>query len=125
MSISATRTRSAEMRCSSSWSWLVCGATSKLDSLRVIEETGLTPASYATVTRRLPHYAKPSFRKALAAAFAARADFGPAALILYDMSTLYFEAYEGDGFREPGHSKERWIDPQITIGLLTTPPGSR
>ena len=31
--------------------------TSKLDSLRVIEEMGMTPVSYATVNRRLPVYA--------------------------------------------------------------------
>lgn len=97
--------------------------TSKLDSLRVIEETGLAPVSYPTVNRRLPRYAKPAFRQALAAALAATAELGPAALVLYDVSTLYFEADEGDGFREPGYSKERRIDPQITIGLLTDAAG--
>src|SRR5699024_1216358 len=30
---------------------------------------------------------------------------------------------EGDGFLEPGYSKERRIDPQITIGLLTDAGG--
>jgi DDE family transposase len=44
---------------------------------------------------------------------------GPASLVLYDVSTLYFETDAGDGFREPGFSKERRLDPQITIGLLT------
>jgi hypothetical protein len=28
-------------------------------------------------------------------------------LVLYDVSTLYFETDDGDGFREPGFSKER------------------
>jgi hypothetical protein len=32
---------------------------------------------------------------------------------------LYFETGAGDGFREPRFSKERRLDPQITIGLLT------
>ena len=32
--------------------------TSKLDSLRVLEEAGVDPASYRTVNRRLPVYAK-------------------------------------------------------------------
>jgi transposase len=36
---------------------------------------------------------------------------------------LYFETDEGDGFREPGFSKERRLDPQITIGLLTDQAG--
>jgi hypothetical protein len=29
---------------------------------------------------------------------------GPASLVLYDVSTLYFETDAGDGFREPGFS---------------------
>jgi hypothetical protein len=37
---------------------------------------------------------------------------------LYDVSTLYFETDAGDGFREPGFSKERRLDPQITIERL-------
>jgi transposase len=27
--------------------------------------------------------------------------------------------HEGDGFREPGFSEERRLEPQITVGLLT------
>jgi hypothetical protein len=81
--------------------------TSKADSLRVIEETGLTPVSYPTLNRRLPVFAKPAFRQALSQACAARAALGPAPLVLYDVSTLRFETDTGDGFREPGFSKER------------------
>jgi hypothetical protein len=43
--------------------------------------------------------------------------------VLYDVSTLYFETDAGDGFREPGFSKERRLEPQITIGLLTGQDG--
>jgi transposase len=42
---------------------------------------------------------------------------------LYDVSTLYFETDTADGFREPGFSKERRLEPQITIGLLTDQAG--
>jgi len=97
--------------------------TSKLDSLRVIEEVGLDPPSYATIKRRLPLFANDSWRRGLAAACAVHARLGPASLVLYDVSTLYFETDEGDGFREPGFSKERRLDPQITIGLLTDASG--
>jgi hypothetical protein len=45
------------------------------------------------------------------------------ALVLHDVSTLYFETDAGDGFREPGYSKERRLEPQITIGLLTDSSG--
>ena len=53
----------------------------------------------------------------------ARAGLGPASLVLYDASTLYFETDAGDGFREPGFSKERRLEPQVTIGLLTDASG--
>ena len=43
--------------------------------------------------------------------------------MLYDVSTLYFETDQGDGFREPAFSKERRLEPQITIGLLTRQDG--
>ena len=97
--------------------------TSKLDALRVLAEAGLDCPSYATVKRRLPHYSTEAFRAGLAGACAAHAALGPAALVLYDVSTLYFETDAGDGFREPGFSKERRLEPQITIGLLTDAAG--
>jgi hypothetical protein len=97
--------------------------TSKLDSLRVLEEAGVESVSYRTLTRRLPRYGKPLWRKDIAAACAAHAALGPASPVLYDVSTLYFETDQGDGFREPGFSKERRLEPQITIGLLTDATG--
>jgi hypothetical protein len=96
---------------------------SKLDSLRVLEEAGVAPASYRTLKRRLPAYAKAPWRQQISAACAAHARLGPASLVLYDVSTLYFETDEGDGFRESGFSKERRLEPQITIGLLTGADG--
>jgi hypothetical protein len=97
--------------------------TSKLDSARVLEEVGVGACSYPTLKRRLPVYARPSWRQGLAAACAAHTGLGPASLVLFDVSTLYFETDAGDGFREPGFSKERRLDPQITIGLLTDQSG--
>ena len=78
--------------------------TSKIDAERVLVETGVAAASYRTVKRRLPEIAKPVVRQALSAACAARAGLGPASLVIYDVSTLYFETDAGDGFREPGFS---------------------
>jgi hypothetical protein len=97
--------------------------TSKQDSLRVLAEVGVDAASYATVKRRLPVYAEEGFRRRLAAACAAHVGLGPASLVMFDVSTLYFETDVGDGFREPGFSKERRLEPQITIGLLTDAAG--
>jgi transposase len=39
------------------------------------------------------------------------------------VSTLYFETDQGDGFRESGFSRERRLEAQITIGLLTGQDG--
>jgi hypothetical protein len=97
--------------------------SSKLDSARVLEEAGISAPSYRTLLRRLPVYAKQAWRQRLSAACARHAGLGPASLVLYDVSTLYFETGAGDGFREPGFSKERRLDPQITIGLLTDASG--
>ena len=97
---------------------------SKKDAGRVLEEAGLRPVSYRTVKRRLPGYATAQFRGRLSGACAARAPLGPSALVLYDVTTLWFETDTGDGFREPGFSKERRLEPQITVGLLTDATGA-
>jgi hypothetical protein len=99
--------------------------TSKADSLRAPDETGVAGPSYSTLNRRLPVYAKPVFRQSLSTVCATHSALGPASLVLYDVSTLHFETDAGDGFREPGFSKERRLDPQITIGLLTNSAMSR
>ena len=98
--------------------------TSKLDSLRVLAEVGV----HAAVLR----HAQPSparLRRDGWRQQAGRSLRGPHArwarrrLVLYDVWTLYFETDAGDGFREPGFSKERRLEPQITIGLLTDAAG--
>jgi hypothetical protein len=97
--------------------------TSKADSLRVLAEVGVEPPAYRTLNRRLAGYAQPAWRQRIATACAANAGLGPASLVLYDVTTLYFETDAGDGFREPGFSKERRLEPQITVGLLTDATG--
>ncbi|BAS07714.1 hypothetical protein AHiyo4_11360 [Arthrobacter sp. Hiyo4] len=39
-------------------------------------------------------------------------------MVLYDVTTLYFEAEKEDELRKVGYSKERRVDPQIVVGLL-------
>ncbi len=89
----------------------------------MLEEVGVDAPAYRTITRRLPKYATDAWRDTLARACAAHAALGPATLVLYDVTTLYFETDTGDGFREPGFSKERRLEPQITVGLLTDAAG--
>ncbi len=111
--------------CSASTSRLlarIIEPTSKLDSLRVLEEVGIRPPSYPTVNRRLPVFAKESWRERLAALCAHHVGLGPPTLLLYNVTTLYFET-DTDGFRESGFSTERRLEPQITVGLLTDTAG--
>jgi len=83
---------------------------SKLDSARVLEEAGVALAPYRTVTRRLRAYAKDSWRQKISAACAAHAGLGPASLVLYDVSTLYFETDEGTGSASRGSPRSGgWI----------------
>ena len=96
---------------------------SKLDTIRVLDEIGIPAPSYPTINRRLSRYATEQWRQRLTQACAAHVGLGSATLVLYDVTTLYFEIDEGDGFREPGFSKERRLEPQITVGLLTDARG--
>ena len=96
---------------------------SKQDSLRVLAEAGIAAVSYPSLNRHLPAYATQAWPQQLSAACAAHARLGPASLVLDDVSALYFETDAGDGFREPGFSKERRLEPQITVGLLTDAGG--
>ena len=48
---------------------------------------------------------------------------GALGLVLYDVTTLYFETPREDRLRKVGMSKERRVDPQVTVGLLTDRTG--
>ena len=58
-----------------------------------------------------------------AACFTHAAASGDVSLCLYDVTTLYFEAENEDELRKVGYSKERRVDPQVTVGLLVTADG--
>ena len=63
--------------------------TSKLDSLRVLDEAGIPSPSYPTVKRRLPVYATAAWRQELATACARYTNLGAASLVLYDVSVRH------------------------------------
>ena len=67
----------------------------KQDAARVLAEAGVRALSYRTVKRRLPRYARPDWRDRLSGACAAAAALGPSALVLYDVTTLWFDRYRG------------------------------
>ncbi|GAA3859295.1 IS1634 family transposase [Tessaracoccus defluvii] len=100
--------------------------TSKLDSLRVISELGLEPVHLSTVKRSLKRCATKDYRTLVQQAcfehvWSERG--GDVSLLLYDVTTLYFEAEKEDTLRKVGFSKERRVDPQIVVGLLVDRSG--
>ena len=117
--------------------------TSLLDAARVLTDLGRTPVSYATMRRTLARAvatdtqpAGPadrvqasgpgvgSYRDQIAAScFTHALTSGDVSLVLYDVTTLYFEAEKEDDLRKVGFSKERRVDPQIVVGLLVDREG--
>ena len=86
--------------------------TSKLDSLRVLEEAGVTAAPYCTLKRRLPAYAEEERRQRLSAGCAAHARSARPAWCATTCPRSTSRPGTGDGFREPGFSRERRLEPQ-------------
>jgi len=100
--------------------------TSKADAVRVLEETGVRGPSLRTIFRALARANEHDYREALATACLAQSSStaaGQASLMLYDCTTLHFEAENEDSFRKVGMSKERRVDPQIQVGLLVDRAG--
>jgi hypothetical protein len=98
--------------------------TSKADSLRVLADLGAEAMSYRTIQRHLVKVNARSYRDRIAAkCFTHAVDRGTLSLLLYDVTTLYFEAENEDDLRKVGYSKERRIDPQIVVGLLVDRTG--
>lgn len=93
--------------------------TSLLDVGRVLSDLGRRPVAYKTMQRTLAKAASANYREQIAAAcYAHAARHGDLTLVLYDVTTLYFEAENEDELRKVGYSKERRVDPQIVVGLL-------
>jgi len=93
--------------------------TSLLDVDRVLADLGRVSASLSTRKRTLKRAHTGQYRDAIASACYSHAStVGDISLVLYDVTTLYFEAENEDSLRKVGFSKERRVDPQIVVGLL-------
>ena len=98
--------------------------TSKLDASRVLADLGARLVSYKTIDRHVRAIHASGHRDVIAEkCFAYATDCGGLSLILYDVTTLYFEAESEDSLRKVGYSKERRVDPQIVVGLLVDRSG--
>lgn len=96
---------------------------SKLDSLRVLLDLGIKPVAKNRLYRCLFRAAGKNYRETISRACFRQAAKEDLSLVLYDVTTLYFEIQKEDGYRKPGLSKERRLEPQIVIGLLVNDHG--
>lgn len=93
--------------------------TSLLDVDRVLADLGRVAASLSTRKRTLRRAHAGGYRDLIATAcFTHASTSGDVSLVLYDVTTLYFEAEKEDDLRKVGYSKERRVDPQVVVGLL-------
>ncbi|QCV89163.1 IS1634 family transposase [Acidipropionibacterium jensenii] len=93
--------------------------TSKLAVGRVLTGLGQDPPHHTTIYRHLARAQDRDYRAVITdACHRYSAGGGEVTLVLYDVTTLYFEAENEDSLRKVGYSKERRVDPQIVVGLL-------
>lgn len=100
--------------------------TSKIDSLRVIDDLGMPAVHISSVKRALRRCAERDYREQITKACFDHVWYrhgGDVSLLLYDVTTLYFEVEKEDKLRKVGYSKERRVDPQIIVGLLVDRSG--
>ena len=99
---------------------------SKADTVRVLAELGVPGPSRVTFMHCLKRVIERDYQTMIPKACYAHAiQQGGLALVLYDLTTLHFETDAEDRVRKVGMSKERRVDPQVTVGLLTTGSGFR
>ena len=96
---------------------------SKLDSLRVLADLGVSGLSDDQLYRCLRRVVTKDYRITVSERCFAAANQAGIRLVLYDVTTLYFEVQQEDAYRKPGLSKERRLEPQIVVGLLVDQTG--
>lgn len=97
--------------------------TSKLDSLRVLSDLGIGNLSKDRLYRCLARIIKEDYRTIISGLCFDHSFNQGLKLVLYDVTSLYFEVQQEDGYRRSGLSKERRLEPQIIIGLLVDQDG--
>lgn len=97
--------------------------TSKLDSLRVLSDLGVDNIDRNRLYRSLKTVIDKDYRRKISEICFNHASRDGLSLVLYDVTTLHFEVEREDGYRKPGLSKERRLEPQIIIGLLVDGEG--
>ena len=96
---------------------------SKLDTIRILDDLGLEAPSNTAIHRCLSRTLKEDYRDLVSRLCYRKTTKKNLKLVLYDVTTLYFEIQKDDEYRKSGYSKERRLEPQIVIGLLTDSEG--
>lgn len=96
---------------------------SKLDTIRILDGLGLDAPSNTSIHRCLKRTVDNKYRDTVSGICFKRTTKAALTLVLYDVTTLYFEIQKDDEYRKPGLSKERRLEPQITVGLLVDRSG--
>jgi transposase len=99
--------------------------TSKLRAIELLQRYFDIHYAQRTVYRALPQLLNYQKNIEEAAITTATKDLAESmVLVLYDVTTLYFESFKEYDFQQPGFSKDnKPQQPQIVIGLLTTRSG--
>lgn len=88
---------------------------SKLDTIRILDGLGLDASSNTSIHRCLKRIVDNRYRDAVSGMCFKQTAKAALTLVLYDVATLYFEIQKEDEYRKPGLSKERRLEPQITV----------
>ncbi len=91
--------------------------TSKIDSLRLLADLGVASIEQNKLYRCLAKVTNLDYRGQISQACFEHVQGRDLTLLLYHVTTLYFEIPKEDQYRKPGMGKERRLDPQIIIGL--------
>lgn len=97
--------------------------TSKLDSLRVLFDLGIRDLNKDQLYRCLKRVIAQKYRTVISEICFKQATSEGINLVLYDVTSLYFEVQKEDEYRKSGLSKERRLEPQIIVGLLVNQDG--
>jgi len=99
--------------------------TSKLRSIELLELHFQVTYAKRTLYRLFPKLLEHQGEIEAAAITTARKELQEQfSLVLYDVTTLYFESFKEYEFQKPGFSKDnKPMQPQIVIGLITTRSG--
>ncbi|MBK7295234.1 MAG: hypothetical protein IPI91_00545 [Flavobacteriales bacterium] len=99
--------------------------SSKLRAMELLERYFTRRHSQRSVYRALPKLNRhKETLETLAMTYAKNVLGASMELVLYDVTTLYFESFKADELRIPGFSKDgKSQQPQIVLGLLVTNTG--